>query len=118
MLKDSPVSSVSGDTPRKWISDDYFDLIIWYRDQTVTGFQLCYGKPYAEWALTWQEGDRYSHCQIDSGDDEATSNRTPILITGGTFPKDKIISEFTIQAKELPVEIQNLVLSKLHKYKA
>jgi len=46
MLTDEPKRSVRDDYDRRWISDDYFDLIVWYdRKDMVHGFQLCYGKP-------------------------------------------------------------------------
>ena len=45
---------VRGDYDRRWLSDDFFDLVIWYRpDDTIYGFQLCYDKPSWERALTW-----------------------------------------------------------------
>lgn len=117
MLKDAPVREVLGDLPRKWISDDYFDLILWYRDETITGFQLCYGKPYEERALTWFTGDRFSHTRVDSGDDKATSNRTPVLIPDGIFPKDKIIQEFNLRSDSLEPGIRSLVLEKIKEYR-
>ena len=54
MFDDSPKKAVRGDYDRRWLSDDFFDLIVWYRpDDTIHGFQLCYDKPYWERALTW-----------------------------------------------------------------
>ena len=45
--------SVPGDYDRKWLSDDHFDLIVWYTsNDKIYGFQLCYGKPRFERALT------------------------------------------------------------------
>jgi hypothetical protein len=49
MFDKAPKKSVRGDYDRRWLSDDYFDLIVWYTsDDTVHGFQLCYDKPYWE----------------------------------------------------------------------
>jgi hypothetical protein len=45
MLYNAPIKPKEGDLPRRWISDDYFDLIIWCQpDESVYGFQLCYDK--------------------------------------------------------------------------
>jgi hypothetical protein len=53
MFDNAPKKRVHGDYDRRWLSDDFFDLIIWYRpDDTIYGFQLCYDKPYWERALT------------------------------------------------------------------
>ena len=46
MLDAAPKRHVHGDYDRRWLSDDYFDLIVWYTStNTVHGFQLCYDKP-------------------------------------------------------------------------
>ncbi len=26
---------------RRWFTDDFFDLIVWYENKEITGFQLC-----------------------------------------------------------------------------
>ena len=117
MLTDAPIKIIPRDLPRKWISDDYFDLIVWYRDNTIEGFQLCYGKPWDTQAITWFSGDRFSHHRIDEGDDDPTANRSPILTPGGTFQRDKVISEFNLRSVLLPPEIQNLVKEKIREYK-
>ena len=37
---------VPGDYDRTWLSDEYFDLIVWHTSTgAVHGFQLCYDKP-------------------------------------------------------------------------
>ena len=52
MLANTPRKPVAGDRDRRWIADEYFDLIVWYEDdQTIHGFQLCYDKPGRERAL-------------------------------------------------------------------
>jgi hypothetical protein len=69
MFDDSPKKAVRGDYDRRWLSDDFFDLIVWYRpDDTIHGFQLCYDKPYWERALTWLSDRGFSHMEVDSGE--------------------------------------------------
>jgi len=116
MLSDSPIFPSKDDLPRKWISDDYFDLILWYREGGVTGFQLCYGKPYAERALTWKREGGFAHSKVDSGEDKPTTNRTPVLVPDGMFPKEKVIAEFDARSRSLTSEIRTLVLEKLREY--
>src|SRR4051812_48047840 len=70
MLLLAPIQTVPGDRDRRWISDDYFDLVLWYeadREQ-VYGFQLCYGKPIDERALTWTRERGFTHQAIDTGE--------------------------------------------------
>lgn len=78
---------VPGDSRRRWMADDYFDLIVWYEpSNAIHGFQLCYGKPVQERALTWLKPRGFSHSKIDSGDEDPGANRTPILLSDGSFP--------------------------------
>jgi hypothetical protein len=69
MLANTPRKPVAGDRDRRWIADEYFDLIVWYEDdQTIHGFQLCYDKPGRERALTWTRAGGFQHTAIDSGE--------------------------------------------------
>ncbi len=107
----------SGDYKRSWMSDDYFDLIVWYEaSNAIYGFQLCYDKPESEHALTWLKDRGFMHHQIDSGEDAAEWNLSPILIADGVFPADKVIAEFGRRGIELPKALRNFVTSKLRKF--
>jgi hypothetical protein len=37
---------IPGEGPRRWFTDSYFDLIVWYQgaSSSIAGFQLCYDK--------------------------------------------------------------------------
>lgn len=119
MLADSPKRKVYGDYDRRWISDDYFDLIVWYtRKDAIYGFQLCYGKPHWERALTWLSGRGFSHTAVESGEEEAEANRAPILVPDGSFPATKVKREFRRRAVELPSELRELVVSKIAEFEA
>ena len=43
MLTPAPKRKINGDYERRWMADDYFDLIVWYEPSGagVHGFQLC-----------------------------------------------------------------------------
>ena len=119
MLKHVPKQAVSGDRDRQWMSDDYFDLIVWYKtDGEIHGFQLCYGKPAWERALTWLDGRGFSHTEIDTGEEKATRNRTPILVPDGSFPAAKVAHEFARRSVNLPRNLRDLVESKIAEFVA
>jgi hypothetical protein len=106
--------AVSGDYDRRWLSDDYFDLIVWYTSSgAIHGFQLCYDKPHWERALTWISTKGFSHKQVD---ENAWKNQTPILVPEGSFPAGMVVAEFRRRGAELPVQLRDLVLRKIDEY--
>jgi len=117
MLANTPRKPVAGDRDRRWIADEYFDLIVWYDDeQTIHGFQLCYDKPGRERALTWTRAGGFQHTAIDSGESRPTANRTPILIPDGAFPARDVRREFLARGTSLPPELRELVLARIAEY--
>ena len=110
-------AAVRGDFKRSWMADDYFDLIVWYEPgNAIHGFQLCYGKPQSEHALTWLKGRGFSHHEIDSGEDAAEWNLSPILVQDGNFPAAEVTSEFQRRSIQLPKSLRNFIASKLRKF--
>ena len=119
MLKIAPITPVAHDLPRRWMSDDYFDLIVWYEPNgRLLGFQLCYDKPRRERALTWTLIGGFVYSRIDSGEQKPTADRTPILMPDGPFPAEIVRREFLVRAAALPDEIGGLVLSKIDEFAA
>ena len=117
MLTNAPLTPVAGDLDRRWISDEYFDLIVWYEpDQQIHGFQLCYDKQAHECALTWTRERGFLHTAIDDGESKPTANRTPILTIQGVFPAQQVRGEFVARSESLPVEICQLVLARIDDY--
>ncbi len=117
MLSGSPVRQIPGDLPRRWMSDDYFDLIVWYSDDgCIHGFQLCYDKRGDERALTWTQDNGFQHHRVDTGESSAVSNSTPILVAGGEFAGAVVEAEFARRSEQVSAEIRQLVLSKLMEY--
>lgn len=101
---------------RRWFSDNYFDLIIWYQDKIITGFQLCYDKQGMERSLTWIKGKGFSHNKIDNGEKPGHSKMTPILVADGIFDKESIAEKFKKASKNIEAAISSFVYSKLLKY--
>jgi hypothetical protein len=119
MLTKETKVDVRGDYRRSWMSDDYFDLIVWYEpSNAIYGFQLCYDKPASEWALTWMKERGFIHAKIDSGEDSPEANRTPILLPGGSFPATRVGQEFRRRSEGLPKSLRNFVLAKLKQFAA
>ena len=115
---DKPLKKpVPGDYDRRWLSDDYFDLIVWYTgDNAIYGIQLCYDKPRWERALTWISRKGFSHMEVDDGEPNAWGNQTPILVPDGSFPADIVVAEFGRRGAGLPAKLRNLVLGKIDEY--
>src|SRR5215470_9620362 len=117
MLRNRPIRPVKGDSDRRWLSDDYFDLIIWYDSaQRIIGFQLCYDKSGTERAFTWKAVQSFAHDEIDGGETKATDNSAPVLIADGPLPFDEVRREFLARSRLLPQEMRELVLEKLSEY--
>ena len=114
MLPDTPITRKPGQPPRKWMSDDFFDLIVWYApDQSVHGFQLCYDKDEEEKAITWIRGKGLQHSLVDTGEVLPTENHSPVLVHGGAFPATRVRGEFLRRSVNLSPKLRRLVLSKL-----
>jgi len=100
------------------MSDDYFDLIVWYADDDrIHGFQLCYDKRGDERALTWTGDKGFQHHRVDTGEVSAFGNSTPILVSGGDFGGEVVAMEFERRSEQLSSGIRKLVLSKLEEFR-
>jgi hypothetical protein len=117
MLAPEKKERVRGDYKRSWMSDDYFDFIVWYeRGNAIHGFQLCYGKPRLERALTWAAGRGFTHMKVDSGEDNPGWNRAPVLVPDGSFPAEEVMREFRRRTADLPKSLRNFVLARMAQF--
>ncbi|MCJ8330213.1 MAG: hypothetical protein HRT89_10200 [Lentisphaeria bacterium] len=109
---------IDGEPRRRWFTDDDFDLIIWYTDDEVYGFQLCYDKTNSERAFTWVANKGFSHQRVDTGEmyGFGPDNFIPILVPDGIFDAEKIAGIFREKSAELDSPVVELVLSKLNDY--
>ena len=81
------VRQIPGEGFRRWFSDNYFDLIVWYDDERkLVGFQLCYDKDGRERALTWTHEHGFQHNRIDSGEIAGHIKMTPVDHCRRGFP--------------------------------
>jgi len=117
MLKNEPPRTIAGEPPRRWLADEYFDLIVWYQpDGGIDGFQLCYDKLRKERALTWIASQGFSHLAIDAGESKPRSNRTPMLVADGVFPAELVQAEFARRSQLIDEDLRRLVLDKIDEY--
>jgi hypothetical protein len=117
VLNEQPCRQIPGEPPRRWIYDDYFDLIVWGESGVgPLGFQLCYDKPGREHALTWTAKGGFSHAAIDGGEASPFSNSTPILVADGHFPAETVRRQFLWRSAEMDPQIRDMVLEKIEEF--
>jgi len=108
------VRQIETEGPRRWFSDSYFDLILWYEENgDIEGFQLCYDKTEDERALTWRKEGGYSHERIDDGETPGRMKMTPVLVPDGAFNVNTIARRFKEEARELDPKLSEFVYQKL-----
>jgi hypothetical protein len=102
---------------RRWLADDYFDLIVWYEPGGgIHGFQLCYDKPGRERAFTWTQTQGFTHNAVNSGESSPNGNLTPILVPDGTFQTARVREEFLNRCTQMDAIIRNFVLGKIDEF--
>ena len=108
---------VAGEGFRRWFTDDYFDLIVWYGDDgLLLGFQLCYDKQSIERALTWTAQHGFQHNRVDAGEVPGHSKMTPMIIADGAFGKEAVAERFRRESVLLETAIATFVHEKLKGY--
>jgi len=108
---------VEGEGFRRWFTDDYFDLIVWYTDGgALVGFQLCYDKQHHERALTWTREHGFQHNRIDSGETPGHSKMTPIIVADGAFSRDPVAERYRQASGKIDPAVARFVYEILGKY--
>ncbi len=119
MLKEYKDVRQEKNSYRRYFTDAYFDLFIWYdkKEGHLIGFQLCYDKGRYSRALTWEVDKGFSHDRIDEGEDgKGVIKRTPILVPDGIFNTQRIALLFKKSSKLLENSISDLIYNKLLEY--
>ena len=108
---------VVGEGFRRWFTDDYFDLIVWYGDEDrPIGFQLCYDKQTRERALTWTRAHGFQHDRMDAGETPGHPKMTPIIVADGAFNRDPVAERFRGASARIDPLVVSFVLEKLGLY--
>lgn len=104
---------------RRWFTDEYFDLIVWYSDdRRLIGFQLCYDKDDRERAFTWTLAHGFQHDRVDAGEVPGRSKMTPIIVADGAFDAGTVAERFRQAGAAIEPGIVSMVLEKLAEYPA
>ena len=117
MLKETYVSQKEEKSFRRWFEDDYFSLIVWYskKDNTISGFQLCYNKKWDEHVFTWHKRDGFMHNKLDKSR-RGSSPATPILVDNGIFPIGDVMNRLKSSVDLLDEDIRKIIFDKLIEY--
>jgi hypothetical protein len=110
------VRQIANEGCRRWFTDESFDLIVWFMNEKIQGFQLCYDSGKEERAITWRLSLGYSHEGIDDGERLFRNKMTPVLVANGTFDKDIIAEQFRKAAIRMDNEIASFVYNVLRGY--
>ena len=111
------VSQIKDEPKRRWFTSNYFDLIVWFDDNDIIGFQLIYNKFKNEHALTWWCKSGYTHNRIDDGENRhGKAKATPILIADGYFDHRDIAKTFQEESGNVEKRIAEFVIKKLFEY--
>jgi len=119
MLKEyTHVRQIQGESKRRWFSDQYFDLIVWFGEQDeIVGFQLCYDITRTHRALTWQQNKGFTHHKIDDGENRPGKVKaSPILVPDGLFDAERIARRFQEASSNMEPRIVNFIYKKLQQY--
>jgi hypothetical protein len=119
VLREHSTRRIPNDFLRRWLGDDYFDLIVWYEnDGSIHGFQLCYDKPGQERSLIWTLKRGFVHTGIDEGEQTPFANCTPILVPDGVFPAALVREQFNRRSSQIDELIREFVLAKIQEFES
>ena len=110
---------IEGEGVRRWFTDEYFDLIVWYdHDKALLGFQLCYDKQGRERALTWTTESGFQHNRIDQGEVPGHAKMSPVIIADGEFAAAQVGARFRAESARIDPAVARLVYEKVSAYPA
>ena len=118
LVEKKDVRQIPGEGERRWFTDNYFDLIVWYEETQVIGFQLCYDKGGLERALTWHRPHRFLHTRIDDGESPFAFKMSPVLVQDGVFDPGRVSEKFRRASAGIDPRVAALVLERLSVYPA
>lgn len=115
MMKEIPnISQYEGEPFRRWFWSEKIDLTVWYENESIVGFQLCYKQHTEEKALTWKADSGFTHDTVDDGENvQGGIKQTPILVPDGAFDNDRISAWFKAEAGNLDPDLTAFVFDKL-----
>ena len=111
------VKQIEGQDFRRWFTDDYFDLFVWYgTGGTISSFQLTYDKGHQERAVTWTPRGGCTHTGVDDGEEDPMASRTPLLETDGEFDNTTVARQFRKASRNIDGNLADFVYDKLSRF--
>lgn len=113
-----PASPSQAGLQRRWFTAEHMDLIVWVRGGTsIEAFQLCYDKPLAEQALSWQIDQGFTHQGVDAGEADGLGHKgAPLLTPGKAADPARLLRELGSAGPGLPLEIRGFVEARLQQW--
>jgi len=110
----------TGESRRRWFYDDYFELVVWFREAgAITQFELSYDLDRDWRAIRWKEGTACTHYRVDDGEDRPHRNAAPMLRTTSGGPPDEVFTRFAARCSPggLEAEIGEFVVGRLGEWR-
>jgi len=105
---------IENEDPRRLFTDDYFSLYAWYRNGSISGFQLCYDKGQTERCLMWTSENALSHYLVDSGEGRDRGMKgTAIFAPVEATLADDLLARFEKASVSLEGNLRHLVAEKI-----
>ena len=118
LVEKTNVRQIPSEGFRRWFTDRYFDLIVWYEHEEIVGFRLCYDKAERERALTWRKRAGFTHDRIDDGETPGSAKMSPVLEADGTFDRAAIAQRFCAASRQIDGPVADFVHIKITEYTA
>jgi len=106
---------IPGSLPRRWFSSPDMDLILWYDNDGIAGFQLCYDKDGREKAATLKPHSQgLHHSGVSDGEVPGFRHKqSPVLSSRIQPDLSRLIELFQQQARNLSADIRQFVSTTL-----
>ncbi|GAB1481511.1 hypothetical protein MASR2M78_03260 [Treponema sp.] len=103
-----------GDGFRRLFLSESLQLYVRYTEDrsSILGFQLVYFSGNEQKALTWRQGEGFTHAEVD-GWDSGRFNKTPLLVQDGIPDFDAIRSLFCAEVEGIDKDVADFVRAKL-----
>jgi hypothetical protein len=108
------IKEIPGQGPRRWFSDEHFDLFVWYEaGGRILGFQLCFDKDKrVERALTFTEERGYS-LDLVEGENSVCDMGSLVLAPAVGFSRRQLIDQLDERGATLERSLYEYLREKL-----
>lgn len=105
---------------RRWFSSTEMDLIVWYENEEIQRFELCYDKGVSEHVLIWNAEGGFEHLAVDDGEHVTALDykESPIYVANGHIDIRHIHDQFAGSGGNLPNGLFAFIERKLMEHPA